>query len=90
LHEVEWKRKYLHTVDEAIPPNSTRPFSSRLFKPINLKTITTMPHLRETLQESGNAFHPMNCALQVKQPDLRFVMTGYSDDWTSVIDLESI
>jgi hypothetical protein len=48
-------------------------FFSSLLKPINAKPIITMPQFRETLQESGNAFDPMDWTPPGKHTDLSFV-----------------
>jgi hypothetical protein len=39
---------------------SRRAFCSRLLKPISAKSITAMPHLRETLREPGKTFAAMH------------------------------
>jgi hypothetical protein len=56
-----------------------RSFFSRLFKPINVKSITAMPHPREKLQESGNGFHPMDWTISGKDTDLSFVNENAED-----------
>jgi hypothetical protein len=50
-----------------------------LFKPINAKSITTMPHSRETLQKRGKAFAAMDWTSPGRQIDISFVDENASD-----------
>jgi hypothetical protein len=50
-----------------------------LFTPINVNAIATMPHSREILQDSENAFHPMDWTLPGKYTDLTFVNENVLD-----------